>query len=89
MGHRIVYPALQPQKHFRGNRYRLPLLTAAFFLAWCGIVSLQWDEGRQLLGCCMEKVKGVFTELDRAAEVFLYDETLAEALPDLLSTLIP
>lgn len=49
MGYRVEYGQAAPKKASFSPKYRLPLLTAAFFLVFVLAVKLWWPEGAQAI----------------------------------------
>ena len=87
MGYKLLYPSFRKNKIIPGSQIRLPLLSALCFLIFLSVVCMQWQEGAALIYAGVQRIRAVFTDMDLAAEAFLSDASLSEALSDTISFL--
>ena len=88
MSYKIQYPPLRQECQNKKIQIRMPMLTTLCFFLFYVIVNTQWQEGAELLHAGVTGLKAAFADISLAAEVFLEDTSLKEALSDAFSILV-
>ena len=84
MSYKISYIPDRSRKHRGAHRFRLPALTAVFFLLFLLFVELKWQEGAQMINRMQPAAV-----LDVLARELMEGEDVSACLSGLIGRILP